>query len=76
MGAEMAEKEKRGMMTFDRKSGQRVAVDLKDGRVGWITATIVGDIVRLHLDFPLSVRLDREEVYRQRQERTNDDAGQ
>lgn len=67
--------DKRGMMTFDRKSGQRVAVDMKDGRLGWITATIVGGIVRLHLDFPLSVGLDREEVYYARQESERENAG-
>lgn len=63
--------EARGFMTFDRKPGQRIAVDMGSGLLGWITVTPLGEAgtTRVHLDFPRSVRLDREEVFHQRRAR-------
>lgn len=72
--------DKRGMMTFDRRPGKRVRVDMGAAGIGWITPTIIEKIiddeirfeVRLHLDFPRSIRLDREEVHDANQQRTKD----
>lgn len=65
--AEPERPEPRGVMALDRKHGERVRIDLGDGREVWITVkllTLAGSqIAKLIIDAPRSVGADREEVY-------------
>ena len=63
------------MMTLDRAPGKAIRIDLGNGRTGRIMATIVTKTlrdkttrqeVRLCIEFPRSVRVDREEIYLER----------
>lgn len=53
-------------MSFRRKNGGKVRMDLGDGRIGWITPVFVqnefGKYVDLIFEFPRSVLIDRAEV--------------
>lgn len=63
--------ERPSMMTIDRASGKRVRMETASGQVIWVRVTIIekkrGGLsrqeVKLHIEAPRSVKIDREEKY-------------
>lgn len=51
------------MLSLPRRSGERLIVQLPDGRTMWLqVASVKGGEVRFWIDAPADVRIDREEI--------------
>lgn len=57
------------MIVLGRKVGDQIAIQLEDGRIVWVTVVRVErGFVRLGVSAPKDIRVDRKEIYDERQE--------